>query len=429
MTRKFWIFAACGLATVGLFCAGAHAQAVRLVADDTSSYFTDDPDGNIVPTTTPPAKEPAPKKPSIGSGLDSLSSPSDVPPGVRPKPPMPKPPTVTPAEPPMPPADPMVGPTEPPFAPGDYPPSYVGPGCDGVAGYDEPSCGDDGYCPDSCCCGPCWTFRAEALIWDRVNSNNYLVATGTRDIFADNYNFGWTGGPRLTAIRHGVLGSCWDLEFVYFGIDGWSASQTMPDVDTVFTTPVTNVPGVTPFASTYNSQLFSTEVNLRRGYNSSLSWLVGVRYVEVQETLAMNLGGGAATENMDVDNHLFGVQVGLDGLLLNRGNCFLTGWSKFGVFGNSSDTAFRTAGVGGAQPFTGASASDTAWLADMNLTAGYRLTNSLSLLAGYNLLWIDGIADAPSQLGTHNILTGAASVEANNTVFYHGVNLGVQWIH
>ncbi len=428
MTRKFWIFAACGLATVGLFCAGAHAQAVRLVADDASSYFTDDADGNIVPTSTPPAREPAPKKPSIGSGLDSLSSPSDVPPTGRPKPPMPRPPAVTPAEPPMPPAEPMVGPTEPPFVPGDYPPSYVGPGCDGVAGYGEPSCGDDSYCPSSCCCGPAWTFRAEALIWDRVNTTSNPLATGSRTIFADDYNFGWAAGPRLTAIRHGVLGGCWDAEFIYFGITGWGAAQNMADVDTIFTDPATNVGGVTPLASTYNSRLYSTEVNLKRAYNGSLSWLVGVRYVEVQETLNMDIGG-VATENFDVDNHLYGVQVGLDGLLLNRSAWFLTGWSKLGVFGNSSDTALRTAGVGGARAWTGASGSDTALLADMNLTAGYRVTDSISLLAGYNVLWIDGIADAPSQINTHNIVSGAASVEANNTAFYHGVNLGVQWLH
>jgi hypothetical protein len=432
MTRKVLMFAAFGAATVAAVCTGANAQAVRLVSEDASSYFADDES----PTSTPAT----PKKPSIGSGLDSLSSPSDVPPNVRPpRPPMPP---VRPADPPTP-----MDPIAPPAAPADpdgYAPPYIEPGCDaygspacdgGYASCDGgyASCGDE-YAPDSCCCAPCWTVRGEVIIWDYIgNSRGQLLATGSANLTAEDYNFDWSGGPRLTLIRHGVLNGCWDLEMVYWGIDSWQANAGLADVDTIQTTPVTNIGADPVLNSTYGVDVYNAELNLKRAsYNGCFTWIFGLRYIELNESLLFDIGG-VASESIDTGNHLFGGQIGVEGPLWDQGGSFyVTGVSKMGVFNNSSQTAVRTAGVAGARLYTGTDDDEAAWLAELGLNAGYRLTGNVNLIAGYNLLWIDGIADAPSQLTTHNISTGVgggvASVENDNTAFLHGVSFGVEWL-
>ena len=88
-------------------------------------------------------------------------------------------------------------------------------------------CCDVGYCP-SCCC-PRWTASADFIILDRIGSvNQTLVETvqgtvkykdlrhtaGTEVLNSNDFQEGFSGGPRLDLIRHGDNG--YDLEVVVF---------------------------------------------------------------------------------------------------------------------------------------------------------------------------------------------------------------------
>lgn len=323
------------------------------------------------------------------------------------------------------------------FAPGcgyDSGPScgYAAPSC----GYDSaPSCGYDNSCygdcfaPSSCCCTR-WAFRAEALIWDRSDAPNQVIATngGGASINAADYNFDAAGGPRLSLFYRGFMDTCWDFEATYFGIHGWESTQTLAGTTVIATTPVINIGGGAALTSTYHSRLDSSEFNLRRQVSNWATFLVGFRWIEQAEILDNDFG--PANLNTNVNNHLYGIQMGFDTLLWNRGGPWLVeGIGKVGIYGVNSDVTTTTTGVGGALPLITAADNDTAFTADLGVTAVYRMTSYADLRVGYNLFWIDGIAEAPSQYATTNIATGVATVEQNNTQFYHGASIGIEIRH
>lgn len=297
--------------------------------------------------------------------------------------------------------------------------AFAEPGCLHVA----PSC--NSY--TSCCDCRCWTIRAEAIIWDRVGGSNVPLVGGPVPLSSDDLDFDWAAGPRLTFIRHGICGSCWDLEAAYFGIDGWSATADLADIDTFLTDPTINVVGVTPGTVGYGSTLDSFELNFRRGYNDWLTWFIGFRMLEVGEELTADFNG-LASAGFDVNNHLYGGQLGLDAVLFDRGGPFYANLiGKAGIYGNSADSVTTTVGVGGALPLVVANGDDTAFVGELSLLAGYRLTERMNIVGGYNLLWIDGVALAPDQLATTNIATGVATVDTSSTLFYHGFNVGLEY--
>ena len=103
-------------------------------------------------------------------------------------------------------------------------------------------CCDAGGCP-SCCC-PRWTASADFIILDRIGSvNQTLVETvpgtvkykdlwhtpGTEVLNSNDFQQGFSGGPRVGLIRHGDDG--YDLEVSYFQIDGWSSNRSVDPAD------------------------------------------------------------------------------------------------------------------------------------------------------------------------------------------------------
>ncbi|QDU28764.1 hypothetical protein ETAA8_38690 [Anatilimnocola aggregata] len=342
-------------------------------------------------------------------------------------------PTVSPAEPlALQPADPQPIIEQPLVDYPEYlpPPIMYAPACDSVV---MPSCSTPLYettpaCEDSCFCScvPTWTFRAEALIWDRTGGANVPLVVAPVAVSTADLDSGWRAGPRLTAIRHGIFGSCWDAEVSYFGIDGWNGTLALADINDLQTTPVLLFPGVTPGTLNYTSDLHSFEFNLRRPHNDWVTWLVGFRAVQVNELLAVDLGG-AGQQSFDTMNHLYGVQAGLDLRVVDRGTWYVNAVGKAGIYGNSANLNARSAGIAGSLPLINSTGNQTAFVGEVGVTAGYRLTERLSLLAGYSVLWVDGVALAPDQLAGTNVTTGASVLDANGSLVYHGVNLGLEY--
>ncbi|WP_425613425.1 BBP7 family outer membrane beta-barrel protein [Anatilimnocola sp. NA78] len=302
-----------------------------------------------------------------------------------------------------------------PLYSGFHPPMFeAAPTCDAAAG---------GAC--YCSCVPTWTFRAEALLWNRSGGADVPLVTAPVAISSGDLDTGWAAGPRLTAIRHGIFGSCWDAEVSYFGIDGWNGTANLADIDNFQTTPVTNIVGVAPGTIAYTSSLHSAEFNLRRAHSDWVTWLVGFRAVQVGERLNLNAGG--ATISTDTINHLYGAQLGLDLRFLDCGTWYVNGLGKAGIYGNTADQVTRTAGVGGALPFVTSGGNQTSFVGEVGLNAGYRLTDRFSLLAGYSVVWVDGVALAPDQLAGTNVTTGVSAINANGSLVYHGFNFGLEY--
>jgi len=320
----------------------------------------------------------------------------------------------------------------------------INPGYSPPAGYYDgiPSCGMPGNViypgcaapcapaceiPMNCCdCGSLWTVRAGAVFFRREGGDVTPIAVGTPSYSTADLDFGYQAGPAVSFIRHSFLNTCWDLEVNYFGVYS-DASATTLDVDSLNSTPPINIVGVVPATTTYDSDLHSTEINLRRRWNDWLTVLGGFRWIELSDDLNTDIGAGAAAFGVDVNNHLYGAQIGVDACLLQRGAFHLEGFAKVGIFGNSADVAATTAGVGGALPLVSLSSSETVFVGDLALTGVYDLSDRWSLRGGYQLLWLDGVAFAPEQLDNVDIATGVGAVDTSTTAFYHGFTAGAEF--
>ena len=314
----------------------------------------------------------------------------------------------------------------------DY--NYVIDGSDAVPGQPVYGCCDTvtGGCGNACsacdcCCCPLWTVRGEALFWARAGGDGVPLVSAPVAVSSSDFTHDWEIGPRVTLIRHGILGSAWDLEAAYFGIDEWSDSIVLADMDDYLTTPVIVIAGVTPGTITYDSSLHSAELNARRAWSDRVTWLVGFRWIEVSEDLAAVFG--ASSHTVSTVNRLYGGQLGLDAVLWDRGGpWYFNAVGKAGIYGVDADAATATVGVGGALPLVVASGGDVAFVGELGFNAKYRITDRLTAIGGYNLLWISGVALAPEQLATTNITTGVATVDADGTLFAHGANVGLEYV-
>jgi len=252
---------------------------------------------------------------------------------------------------------------------------------------DCPECFPASPCYGQLC--PCRYSWAEALILDRDTDS------GLRR--SDLFDFDVAGGLR---IGYGYrTGNCTAYEFGYLGVFDQSASTDFGNYDV-----------------RYSSDLNSFEANLVRCSSSShcagrsTEWLGGFRYLNLEEDLVLS----SVNYGLEVENNLYGVQAGAR-LRRCRGCWSWEATGKAGIFANDMErTGFR------------GDETDVAFVGDLNFTAIYRLSGVWGLRAGYNLIWLEGVALAPDQLEVGNSFGTRRHVADNGGVFLDGVNVGLE---
>ena len=298
---------------------------------------------------------------------------------------------------------------------------------------------------------PLWTAYAltDALFWGRDNQavNRPLVITAgdnTPVISARDLQFPFSEGVRAFYGQRAPDYGGWEVG--YFGVYGQSATQfvaaTPPDFIQM---PGALGPQLTQDGETatlkYNSVINSAEANVfstqnewrdRSGAWLTDDWLLGFRYVGVEEQSSIYMT--CCPEDLPVNygvqtrNNMFGAQVGRR-MRWTWNNWALEGWAKAGLLGNSQE---------GIQPplidYTGTQQRPgySAWrgqvgfIGDINLSAVYRLTETWGIRAGYNLIWIDGLALAPNQFDFATVDGAGTRLVSGGGIFMHGANLGLE---
>ena len=71
------------------------------------------------------------------------------------------------------------------------------------------------------------------------------------------------------------------------------------------------------------------------------------------------------------------------------------------------------------------STAQAAFLGEIGLSAVYRLTQRWSLTAGYQAMWLDGIALAPNQIAVTDIATQQGGITTDGYLFFQGASVGV----
>jgi hypothetical protein len=253
---------------------------------------------------------------------------------------------------------------------------------------------------------PLWTIQAGAIILHRSDASDDNPIAQLNG--GDTPSFGWAGGPDISVARR--LGSCNSLEMRYFGALEWEIEDSLSA-------------GPASLSANYSSRLNSTELNWRRRSSDCLTWLAGFRWIELHEDL--NLATDvpiipiSIDVNTNVDNHLYGGQLGVDVSLWNRASPLsVNGVLKGGVYGNFADRDLAL--IFNGVPVVGVEDddSDVAFVGDIGIAAAYPLSDHVALRGGYQLLWIDGVALADEQ--------DSQDFDTSGDVFYHGALVGLE---
>jgi opacity protein-like surface antigen len=130
--------------------------------------------------------------------------------------------------------------------------------------------------------------------------------------------------------------------------------------------------------------------------------------------------------NTNTKNNLYGFQIGADANIWEWGCFSIDGLVKAGVFCNHAE---QTSTIIDTQITSSGSSSTnhTAFLGEIGLQCKYQVTCNLTLRAGYEALWIQGVALAPGQIQESNFATEQFGINTNSGVFYHGATAGFEY--
>jgi hypothetical protein len=313
------------------------------------------------------------------------------------------------------------------------------PGCSnacGIAACDP--CGSSACGVAACddCCdtiGPRWTLTADGIFMQRVGGRNIplIRETGNNQVLAttNDLNYETAIGPRVSLMYTGPCGN--SLEFNYFYLDDMNASVSASASNGVyFSMPnITVAAGANvPMQFDYASRLQNAELNLRSSWSDVVTVLAGVRWLEMEERMTgatIPVGGAplyfGATNTV---NHLYGAQIGTDIALWNRCGPFrIDALLKAGIYDNcATQNTYSPQAKMGAK----GAVDRAAFIGEVGLIASYQINCNIALRAGYQLMWVDGLALASDQFVRTDITANSAPVDTGGNLLYHGAVAGVE---
>jgi hypothetical protein len=167
-----------------------------------------------------------------------------------------------------------------------------------------------------------------------------------------------------------------------------------------------------------------------------VQWLAGFRWFQWNDSLGMDgltgLGDGFGIDTR-TSNDLYGMQVGVDTILLRSGGRFwVEGLGKAGVYYNRSGqyTSFTSTVPDPPSIAGGTSTSRAAFVGELGVTGVWQITDRFALRTGWVAFWLNGLALAPNQLDEQCLICENEPIrQATDTgggVFVNGLTLGVE---
>jgi hypothetical protein len=295
---------------------------------------------------------------------------------------------------------------------------------------------------------PRWTVSADAIILDRIGGvNRTLVARvpatvppstpGPEALNSSNLRQGFSPGPRIAVIRH--VDSGYDLEVLYFQTAGWNSARSVgPDNPPDWL--VMKAPGgfiqtqdhaYQAMAWDYDTKLYNVELNARWNLYNRLTLLVGFRWLHLSENLQGALvpsEGFPPFWNTSTTNNLYGLQIGADGKIWQRGRFSINGLIKAGAYFNNAAESTGVSIFKVVRP-SSTTTNLAAFVGEISLRCKYQVSRRLGLKVGYEALWLEGVALAPGQIqetyATHPAAVHALGVRSS-AVLFHGATAGLE---
>jgi hypothetical protein len=331
---------------------------------------------------------------------------------------------------------------------------------------------------------PKWTISVETIILDRIGGANRTlvervpgdvsfsmvpVTPGSEALNSDDFRQGYAAGLKAGLLYHGVSGLT--LELLYFQVDGLSSTKAIgPDNPPNWL--VMRAPGsffqtqdfsYQSMAWSYATKLYNAEFNVRRNLSSRITLLAGFRWLQLKENLQgtltppdriqpkwkydsnNNLLDVALIENLpgepvigefppfwnaSTTNNLYGLQIGANAKVFERGRFLIDGQIKVGGYVNHAEEATGVSIFKVVRP-SSASTNQVAFVGEVGLQGNYLITKRLSLTVGYEALWLNGVALAPGQIqetySTSSAIVTALGINSGSSVLFHGATVGLQY--
>lgn len=238
------------------------------------------------------------------------------------------------------------------------------------------------FCDDFC---PDWTFRAGVITLRRGDNVNPFGA------FPINAEPDSGIGYYLSAIHHGET---FDLEGVFFGVGDMDAHITVPMMANL----------------SYDSDIYSYEFNIKRALSHNFTVLAGFRVLDIDSRTRFGIPM-VGTILGDVDNDLYGAQIGAEAVLLRTQRFRFDAIWKAGIYHNEIEAEVSGGPIPGVVQF---STGENAYSTDLWLSMAYQLNDSAALRWGYQILWVDNIAD--------RLPIFVAADLGNESALYHGLH-------
>ncbi len=321
-----------------------------------------------------------------------------------------------------------------------------------------------------------WTpFQAQAF--REESDDDDPIVTYRREAVLSTSSFDDELKPGERALVGVALSDWYRLEFSYLGLHSWSDSAAVrynnaDGEDGNLLSPFSSFgdrlgrPGLDPLMDdgsfeavegldfnelasiSFSSELDSAELNVRRRVcmpanrhvAAEMSCLVGLRYMQVREDFGYFTQSPLPdfeTQNaVDVrtENDLFGVQLGALAQFLVHNRAWIDLQVKGAFFLNQAESrvAADVYDVLNAQNETSALNDEVdcaSFLGDISLQFNYQFAPSWTIRAGYNAMWLTGVALASENFvgDASTLINGPASVDHSGSVVYHGPNIGLIW--
>jgi hypothetical protein len=324
---------------------------------------------------------------------------------------------------------------------------------------------------------PRWTVSAEGIVLGRMGGvsrtlvervpgtvpfNATFFVPGAEAFNSNQFQQGFSAGPKVSLMYRDDSG--YGVELSYFNVFARSATKAIgPDSPADWL--VMRAPGIfwqtqdfpyQAMAWSAATRLYGAEANGRLDLSGRVTMLAGFRWLQLSDNLQGTLtppdqtaptwksacpdcnifqitSGGAAGNyppfwNTSTTNNLYGVQIGVNGKILELGRLSLDGLIKIGLFDNH---AGQTTGVSLQKVVYPAHAATdrAAFVGEAGLQLKYQLSKALALKAGYEALWFDGVALAPGQIQEIVTLSSvrALGVNCGSSVLFQGATFGLEY--
>jgi hypothetical protein len=331
---------------------------------------------------------------------------------------------------------------------------------------------------------PRLTVSAEAIAFSRVGTanrtlvervpglvsfGNVPITPGTQALNSNDLNQGFAPGFRLGADYH--VNSDYDILLSFFRISDWSAAKSIGP-DNPLNWLVMKAPG--DFFQTqdfsyqsmkwdYSTELYNAELNVQKKFSNRITMFAGFRWLQLNENLQgtipppdhilpiwkidtnNNLYDVARIKNQpgipapalppfwdgNTENNLYGLQIGVDGKLFERGRFSIDGLLKVGGYLNHASESTGVSIQKVVYP-SDTSTDHAAFIGEAGLDCKYKITNALTLKIGYEVLWLAGVALAPGQIqDTYSafapVSVTSLGVNSDSDVLFHGATAGLEF--